>query len=69
MAKVVFRSLTKSFGAAVVVQSSPFKSKNKGQPLPDDAAILDTTNMTIDAAIGFVLERFRAKMAEGRDQA
>jgi len=35
----------------------------------DDAAILDTTNMTIDAAIGFVLERFRAKMAEGRDQA
>ncbi len=27
-------------GAAVVVQSSPFKSKQKGVPLPDDAAIL-----------------------------
>lgn len=27
-------------GAAVVVQSSPFKSRDKGTPLPDDAAIL-----------------------------
>jgi glyceraldehyde 3-phosphate dehydrogenase len=27
-------------GAAVVVQSSPFKSRQKGAPLPDDAAIL-----------------------------
>ena len=27
-------------GAAVVVQSSPFKSRQKGVPLPDDAAIL-----------------------------
>ncbi len=27
-------------GARVVVQSSPFKSKDKGAPLPDDAAIL-----------------------------
>jgi cytidylate kinase len=28
-----------------------------------DAAILDTTNITIDAAIGFVLERYRAQSA------
>lgn len=34
----------------------------------DDAAILDTTNMTIDAAIGFVLERFRASQAGRRGQ-
>jgi cytidylate kinase len=34
----------------------------------DDATILDTTNMTIDAAIGFVLVRFRAKLADRRGQ-
>jgi 3-phosphoshikimate 1-carboxyvinyltransferase len=34
----------------------------------DDAAILDTTNMTIDAAICFVLERFRASQAGRRGQ-
>jgi len=35
----------------------------------DDAAILDTTNMTIDDAVGFVLERYRTKMATSRGQA
>ncbi len=34
-----------------------------------DAAVLDTTNMTIDDAIAFVLERYRAKMATSRGQA
>ena len=30
-----------------------------------DAVILDTTDMTIDAAIGFVLERYRAATRAG----
>jgi cytidylate kinase len=30
-----------------------------------DAAVLDTTNMTIDAAIGFVLDRYRAAVRAG----
>jgi cytidylate kinase len=30
----------------------------------DDAAILDTTQMTIDAAVNFVLDLFRAKVAK-----
>jgi len=34
-----------------------------------DAAILDTTNMTIEAAVAFVLERYRAAAATGKDQA
>jgi cytidylate kinase len=28
-----------------------------------DAVVLDTTGMTIDAAIGFVLDRYRAMIA------
>ena len=44
--------------------ATPAGQQHRSCP-PRDAVILDTTDMTIDAAVGFVLEQYRSRGTVG----